>query len=189
MELFAIRKLASYHFKITGEFLRILIFVLILFCQGLFVTHAAETDRRDYSYFSVDLPPGWDGEEKKGFVSDNPAEYLLALGKTDEEKNEVAAQITIYVLPNKDGLPAKEAAMRLAEAQGGSTEPEQSGGLWTFKGEPRTNLLRGQATTMVNTDQDVMLIIIVQDPENLGATEILSTLRATDSKIQKLLGR
>ncbi len=163
----------------------IAICVLALFAT----TGDAAEMAREFSRFSVELPAGWDGEEKTGFVSDNPDEYLLTLGKTDAGGDEILAQISVYILPNVNAVSAADAARRLAEAQGGSDEPRREGVLWTFTGEPRTKIIKGRAVTYANATPEKMLIIIAQDPKNLGAAEILASLRGLDQESAALLGR
>ena len=135
------------------------------------------------------MPPGWDGEEQKAFVSDNPEEYLLVLGKKDNDGEKFLAQISIYLLPNRPGVSAEEAALSLAQAQVEVTKPQKEGHLWTFTGEPRSNVVKGRAKTLVNTDKDMMLIIIAQDPDGLGAKSILESVRGITGKARDLLGR
>lgn len=142
-----------------------------------------------FSEFSAELPEEWDGDEQTGFVSDNPAEYSLTLGRKDESGDNFAAQITIYLLPNKPGVSAREAAMRLTESQGDATEPKQQGNFWVFTGEPRSRTVKGQATTMVNATPDDLLIIIAQDTRNMGAADIIESLRGLTPRARAILGR
>lgn len=143
----------------------------------------------NFSQFTMDLPPKWDGAEQIGFISDNPEEYALTLGRKDEEGDRFEAQVTIYLLPNKPKASAEKAAQTLAEAQGDATEPIQEDNFWVFEGEPRTNTIKGRGITMVNADAEDLLIIIAQDPLNLGAKGIISSLKATTPRAKKLLGR
>lgn len=150
----------------------------------------ADTEGRaakNYSHFSLILPPDWDGEEQQGFVSDDPAEYILTLGKKDDAGDNFLAQLSIYILPNRPGASPRQAAQTLAEAQGDASEPVLIDGLWTFTGIPRSNVIKGQATTYVNTNRERMLIIIAQDPQNLGTREILASLRPLSPEARELL--
>lgn len=153
-------------------------------------TQAVPPERQaQFSQFSLSLPPNWDGDEQVGFISDNPAEYLLTLGHKDEAGDNFIAQVSIYLLPNTQGVDAQKAAQTLAEAQGESSEPTQAGKLWRFTGEPRARTVKGRATTWVNTDPKLMLIIIAQDPQNLGADEIVKSLKGNSPEVIRLLGR
>ncbi len=150
---------------------------------------AEDGQQKEYTHFCVFLPAGWDGEEQTGFISDNAEEYLLVLGKKDEEGDKFLAQISIYLLPNKPGASPEQAAQKLAEAQGDASVPVKEGEMWTFTGEPRTNVIKGQAKTLVNTDDNKMLIIIAQDPENMGSEAILHSLSAKSAEAKALLGK
>lgn len=152
-------------------------------------TAESAAEAREFGKFSVTLPEKWDGEEQEGFVSGNPEEYQLTIGRMNDAKDEFLAQVSVYILPNKTGTDSKEAVLRLAEAQGGASKPEKKGNFWIFTGEPRTNVLSGIATTMVNANPKKMLIIIVQDPKNLGGTQIVESLRGITSEAKELLGR
>lgn len=164
------------------------IFLLFLFSPP--VAYAQEANSfRDFTHFTVLLPPGWEGEEQKGFISDDPGEYLLVLGRKDEEGEKFLAQISIYLLPNKPGATPEKAAQTLAEAQGDASVPVKEGNMWSFTGEPRTNVIKGAAKTLVNTDKDRMLIIIAQDPENLGSEAILHSLTGKSGEAKSLLGK
>ena len=170
---------------------KIFLFLGVLSLLFSSATKDARSDdsEREFSLFSVSLPAGWDGEEKTGFVSENPDEYLLTLGKKDSAGDEILAQISVYVLPNSSSLSPEEAAKRLAEAQGDSDAPKMAGKLWTFSGEPRSRIIKGRAVTYANATPEKMLIIIIQDPKNLGADKIFDSLRGTDKETANLLGR
>lgn len=161
---------------------------LFLFCMPGF-SKAVAQDLREFTHFSLLLPEGWDGEEQTGFISDLPEEYLLTLGKKDAEGEKYLAQISIYLLPNKPGASPQEAAQKLAEAQGDPDEPRKEGLMWSFSGEPRTNVVKGRAKTYVNTDNERMLIIIAQDPQGQGAESIVESLKARNPEAKALLGR
>lgn len=168
------------------SFLRVLTLAAFLL-PSLAVAAVEQNRQQEFAHFSLDLPPGWDGDEQKGFISDDPAEYLLTLGHKDDEGDNFIAQVSIYLLPNKQGVNAKTAAQTLAEAQGDATEPEQDGPFWRFMGEPRTRTIKGRATTYVNANAELMLIIIAQDPQNLGAGKIVSSLKGITPEAIKLL--
>lgn len=165
--------------------MRIILSMLLLVAFALPVC-AAETE---FGQFAVSLPPGWDGEEQRGFVSDDNMEYVLTLGRKDEAGDNFLAQVTIFLLPNKPGADAHGAARTLAESQGNASEPEQMGNFWQFTGEPRSRTVKGMGTTMVNADPDYLLIIIAQDSQNLGADEIITSLRGLTPEARRLLGR
>lgn len=149
----------------------------------------AATSGDGFARFSVELPAGWGGDEQTGFVSDDPDEYQLTFTRPDEAGDEILGQVSIYMLPNKPGTNARETAARLAEAQGGSSEPKEENGMWVFRGEPRTRAMRGEAITMVNANPQRLLIIIAQDPKNLGSRQIIDSLRAKTPEARELLGR
>lgn len=165
--------------------------IFLIICASLFLATGApladESGRREFSQFSVILPAGWDGDEQSGFISDNPEEYLLTLGRTRDDN--FVAQVSIFLLPNKPGASAEKAARQLAEAQGDASEPAKKDNFWIFTGEPRTKAMKGIATTMVNATPEHLLIIIAQDPENLGSQELLQSLRGQTPLATSLLGR
>lgn len=164
------------------------IWLLVLFLS-LPAAAAGETRHMEFGQFAVELPPGWEGDEQTGFISDNPEEYMLILGRKDAEGDKFIAQISIYLLPNKPGATPEQAARTLADAQGEPTEPVLRGNLWQFEGEPRSNVIKARAVTMVNANKERMLIIIVQDPEKLGAEKIVENMKAVTPKAKELLGR
>lgn len=160
--------------------------ILCLLCLLAFPIHAEETQ---FGQFAVTLPPGWDGEEQVGFVSNNDAEYALTLGRKDDSGDTFLAQVSIFLLPNRPGVDAKSAASTLADAQGDASEPLQVGNFWEFTGEPRSRIIKGMSKTRVNADKDFLLIIIAQDPQNLGADDIVASLRGLTPQASQLLGR
>lgn len=167
----------------------LLLLFLQIFIIDLSYTCAEAGEERTFRQFSLILPDGWDGEEQTGFISDNPEEYLLVLGKKDAEAERFLAQISIYLLPNRPGVDAKSAAKTLAQSQGDTSPPVLEGNMWTFTGEPRTNVIKGMAKTMVNTNKEKMLIIIAQDPDELGAAEIITSIKGIGQDAKTLLGR
>lgn len=150
---------------------------------------AASPAERSFSRFAARLPPGWDGEERSGFSSGAPEEYMLVLGVQDEAAERFRAQVSVFVLPNLKGSDAAGFARQMAELQGDATEPRAEGRFWTFEGEPRTQALRGRATTRVAATPERLLILIVQDPENLGGEAVAASLRGRDAEMRELLGR
>lgn len=169
--------------------MRIILTSFLLLPCLLLPGHAsfAETIRQEFSHFSAILPEGWSGDEQTGFIGDDSSEYLLTFGKTRNDK--FVAQVSIFLLPNNPKTNSEDAAKKLAEAQGDASEPRQQDGFWIFTGEPRTNTMRGKATTMVTATPEHILIIIAQDPENLGSSEILQSLRGATPLATSLLGR
>ena len=169
--------------------------ILFLFLFSLPGFAAAQEDatataaERDFSRFAATLPPGWDGEERTGFSSGAPEEYMLVLGVQDEAAERFLAQVSVFVLPNRKGSSARDFARGMAGLQGDATEPREEGRFWTFEGEPRTQALHGRATTSVAATPERLLIIITQDPENLGGKEIAASLRGLDDETRALLGR
>lgn len=149
----------------------------------------AESSRKIFKNFSVELPEGWDGDEQSGFISDDSGEYLLVLGKKDEEGDNFIAQVSVYLLPNKPGADSETAAKKLAEAQGDASEPVKKDNFMVFTGEPRTRAMKGKATTMVNATPERLLIIIAQDPQNKGSRQIIESLKGETEQAKAMLGR
>lgn len=141
-----------------------------------------------FSEFAVNLPEGWSGDERKDFLGKKSGEYMLVLGKLDESQEKFLAQISLYLLPNINDENARDFAAKMAEAQGAPSEIGKQGNFWVFTGEPRTQTVSGTATTMVAADKDKMLIIIYQDPENLGAERVIKSLKGMTEETAKLLG-
>lgn len=163
--------------------LRILLLVFLLF--GSVQPVCAEPTT--FQEFSVDLPKGWDGEEKMGFSSGDRNEYMLILGKKDQEGERYLATIAIYLLPNKPGKDAHESAKLLAASQADASEPVQEGAFWVFTGDPRDNILKGIAQTKVAADKDNLLIIISKDHTENEAPKILQSLKPATSRTKTLL--
>lgn len=143
---------------------------------------------RQFSRFEIFLPPGWDGDEQSGFISDNREEYMINVAKKDQEGDRYLAQVSIYILPNTGANSSEQAAKVLAEAQADSTEPVQEGIFWTFSGEPRTNIVHGRARTLVRALPEKMLIIIAQDAEGHDSAAIISSLKGLTPDARELLG-
>ncbi len=148
-------------------------------------TNASE---KVFSEFAVELPEGWSGDERKDFLGKKSGEYMLVLGKLDESQEKFLSQVSIYLLPNINNENARDFAGKMAEAQGGASEIGQQGNFWVFTGEPRTQSVSGRATTMVTANKDKMLIIIYQDPENLGAENVIKSLKGVTEESARLLG-
>lgn len=143
--------------------------------------------QRDFSEFSLDLPEGWDGDERSGFTSGDRNEYMLVLGKKDPEGDHYLAHISLFFLPNKPGKTALESAKTLAQSQAEATEPTQEGVFWVFTGDPRDNVLKGRGKTRVAANEESLLIIIVKDPGQTGADSILDSLTPRSERAKKLL--
>lgn len=167
--------------------MKIIVNILLLICMTM--PSVCNAGQKIFSQFSVDLPEGWDGDEQTGFISDNPDEYLLTLGKKDDKGDNFIAQVTIYLLPNKPGVDTATAAARLAEAQGEPTEPVAEGDFMIFKGEPRTRAMKGQAITRVRATPEKLLIIVAQDPLNEGSNQIIASLKGETAIAKEMLGK
>lgn len=157
--------------------------------QDRVAADAPTSGERSFSRFAASLPSGWDGEERTGFSSGDREEYMLILGVQDAAGERFLAQVSIFVLPNTRGSNAEDFARQMAELQGDATPPRKEGHFWTFLGEPRTQALRGRATTMVTATPERLLIIIVQDPEELGGAAVAASLRGLTPETRALLGR
>lgn len=143
---------------------------------------------RSFSRFELLLPPGWDGDEQSGFISDNRDEYMINVARKALDEDRYLAQVSIYILPNTSGNNSEQAASVLAEAQADSTSPVQEGIFWVFEGEPRSNIVHGRAKTLVRALPDKMLIIIAQDDKGQDAATIISSLKALTPDARELLG-
>lgn len=164
-------------------------FMPLLLCVFCLLAAQAGAAEKEFAQFAASLPDGWDGDEQVGFISDNPEEYMLILGKKDAAGDKFLSQISIYLLPNRPGADARRAADILSEAQGEPSAPVEEGNFWVFEGEPRGNAVKGRGTTRVNTDPETMLVIISQDPESTGAEDVIRSLRGLTPKARALLGR
>ncbi|MCR4666012.1 MAG: protoporphyrinogen oxidase [Desulfovibrio sp.] len=163
---------------------RLLIFFPLLFLLWATVCVAGE---RNFLEFSVTLPDGWDGSERSAFISNDKREYMLVLGLKNEKEDAYRALISIYLLPNKPGKNAHDSAIALAEQQANASEPREEGPFWVFTGNPRDNILKGMAQTFVAANASDLFIIIVKDPEKIGATDIIRTLRPRTERSTALL--
>ncbi|MBQ7456863.1 MAG: protoporphyrinogen oxidase [Desulfovibrio sp.] len=149
----------------------------------------ADTDAptvRDFQEFSLTLPPKWDGNEQVGFRSKDSKEYMLTLGIKDAAEESYRALISLYLLPNTLNKDSPAIAKALAKNQADATEPALTGRFWSFTGDPRDRFVKGRGTTSVLADKDTVLIIIVKDPENLGAASILDSLEPKSTRTKAL---
>lgn len=147
---------------------------------------SAPAAEKTFSQFAVDLPDGWTSDERPGFQSGHPDEYMLLLGKRGEEA--VEAHISIFILPNKDGMDARTFASRMREMQDAPTELQQEGTMWTFRGTPRSRALAMETLTRVSADDARILIIMEQDPAGLGTARVVDSLRGLTPASKALLG-
>lgn len=161
---------------------------LCLFCL-LFSAAPATAEQREFTLFSVDMPAGWDGEERRGFKSESPEEYMLVLGLLDEKQENHVALVSIFVLPNEHADSSSSLAAKLAEFQADPSTPRQEGPFWSFSGTPRSQTFKAPAVTRVSTTPEKVLIAIVQDPEQRGAENIFSSLRGLTPQARLLLGQ
>lgn len=144
---------------------------------------------RDFTRFNANLPAGWDGEERTGFRSGNDEECMLILGLKDQAEDNYRALVSVFVLPNEKEATSENLAQDLAQFQADATEPRQDGHFWSFSGEPRTQGFKSSALTRVHATKDMVLIAIIQDPENLGALEIFDSLKGLTPQTRELLGK
>ncbi|MGE9985912.1 protoporphyrinogen oxidase [Desulfovibrio sp. SGI.169] len=164
---------------------RRLCLLLLLLCCAI----PAQAAQRSFTQFSADLPDGWDGQERTAFSTGSQDEYMLVLGKQDQERERFLAQISIYLLPNTPKSTAEGFARSMTELQGDATEPRREGHFWTFSGVPRNQTVKGQAVTRVAATPEWLLIIIAQDPEQMGADKIVDSLRGVTPEARAILGR
>lgn len=144
---------------------------------------------RDFTQFSATLPQGWDGEERTGFRSGKDEECMLIVGVKDEAEENYKALVSIFVLPNEKGATSENLAKDLTQFQADATEPQQDGHFWSFSGEPRTPGFKSSALTKVRTTKDMVLIAIIQDPENLGGMAVFDSMKGLTPHTRELLGR
>lgn len=164
--------------------------LLLLLCCLAAGQNQARAEIRAFSRFSVDLPEGWDGEERIGIIrSESTEEYMLTLGLQDREQKKFLAQVSIFLLPNQDGSTGEAFAQKLAELQANTSIPRREGSFWVFTGEPRSQTLKAPAITRVNVTPTRVLIIIAQDPGGMGAESVFSSLRGLTPEARELLGR
>ena len=173
-------------------------FLLLLICALTVgnVAHAAQTapdangaEARDFTRFSAVLPAGWDGEERTGFHSGKDEECMLILGVKDEAGENYRGLVSIFVLPNDRQTTSENLARELTRFQVDATEPAQEGHFWSFTGEPRSQAFKAPALTKVHATADMVLIAIIQDPENQGALAIFDSLKGLTPQTRELLGQ
>ena len=153
------------------------------------MANAAAGGARAFSRVELILPEDWDGDEQSGFISDNRDEYCLTVTRKKEDGKSHEAQVSVYILPNVTGQDSEAAAKKLAEAQANSTAPVKEGKFYVFNGEPRANIVRGPAKTLVRAMPEKMLIIIAQDPDLAEAQAIIDSLRGITPDAKALLER
>ena len=129
---------------------------------------------RVFERFSAVLPRGWTGEDPSGFSTGRKEEYMLSLGKKGEKT--IEAQLTVFILPNEKKQSARDIAGQLAQFQDHTSAVAEKDGFWSFAGEPRSKISRGEALTRVRANADLMLVIVSQDPRKLGAEKIFQSL-------------
>lgn len=149
----------------------------------------AQAEQRSFSLFSADLPEGWEGGEQLGFKSGNPDEYRLILGHSAASGEGYDALVCIFILPNEQADDSPTLAGKLSQFQANASIPRPWGNFWSFNGEPRSQLFKAPAVTRVRTIPQKVFIAIIQDPEQLGAEKIFSSLKGLTPDTQKLLGQ
>lgn len=164
---------------------------LLLFSSLLLLCCAVEAQAEDraFSKFSADLPEGWTGEEQTAFSVGRDDEYMLVLGKRDAAGEKFVAQVSIFLLPNLPKESAENFAKKMAELQSDASAPHKEGNFWRFAGEPRNQSFKAPAENYVTATPERILIIIAQDPHNLGADKIIASLKGLEPDARDLLGR
>ena len=107
----------------------------------------------------------------------------------DRQQERFLAQISIYLLPNTPKATAEDFARKMTGLQGDASEPRQEGHFWMFSGVPRNQTVKGQAVTRVAATTEWILIIIAQDPNQIGADKIVDSLRGVTPEARAILGR
>ena len=178
-----------------------LLCLALLLCLAVPAAAADKTDNRpetqtqktpstpgaNFERFSVLLPQGWTGEDQSGFHSGDNREYMLMLGKKGDASFE--ASLTIFILPNLKGEDAKSLAEQSARMQNNASAVTEKDGFWSFTGEPRSKISGSEALTRVRATPDLMLIIVSQDPKNLGAEKVFQSLVPRSPDARKLFPR
>ncbi len=178
--------------RISVFFPLLLACVLVLGSGVLAANAASEASSaatRDFARFSAKLPEGWDGEERTGFRSGNDEECMLILGLKDPSGDNYRALVSVFVLPNEKNATSQSIAEDLRQFQAEATEPQQDGHFWSFSGEPRSQAFKSSALTRVHATSDMVLIAIIQDPENQGALAVFDSLKGLTPQTRDLLGR
>lgn len=166
--------------------------VRLLFFSSLLLlccTAEALAENRAFSKFSADLPDGWTGEEQTAFSVGRDDEYMLVLGKRDEAGEKFLAQISVFLLPNLPKDSAESFAAKMAELQSDASALSKEGNFWHFTGEPRSQSFKARASNYITATPERILIIIAQDPQNLGADKIVASLKGLEPDARELLGR
>ncbi|MBQ7608221.1 MAG: protoporphyrinogen oxidase [Desulfovibrionaceae bacterium] len=161
--------------------------IALVFLVSVLATPNAFAKEQIFQEFSCDLPEGWDGTERVGFLTRDREEYMLTLGLKDEAEENYLAFISLYLLPNKPGKNSEDSAKALAKEQADASEPVQKGPYWVFTGNPRDKTLPGLATTYVTSNKDSLLIIIAKDPSMRGADKIIQSVRPQSTRAKALL--
>ena len=78
---------------------------------------------------------------------------------------------------------------QLAQMQDHPGPVTEKDGFQCFTGEPRSKISSGEALTRVRATPDLMLIIVSQDPRNLGAEKVFQSLVPLTPDAKKLLER
>ena len=112
---------------------------------------------------------------------------MLMIGKKGDTSFEAA--LTIFILPNLKGEDAKSLAGQSAQMQNNASAVTEKDGFWSFTGEPRSKISGGEALTRVRATPDLMLIIVSQDPKNLGAEKVFQSLVPITADAKKLFQR
>ncbi len=171
----------------------LLLACLLILGSGVLAANAASeassAATRDFARFSAKLPAGWDGEERTGFRSGNDDECMLVLGLKDQSGDNYRALVSVFVLPNEKNATSQIIAEDLRQFQAEDTEPRQDGHFWSFSGEPRSQAFKSSALTKVHATADMVLIAIIQDPENQGALAVFDSLKGLTRQTRELLGR
>lgn len=164
---------------------------LLLFSSLLLLCCTAEAlaENRAFSKFSADLPEGWTGEEQTAFSVGRDDEYMLVLAKRDQSDEKFLAQVSVFLLPNLPKDSAENFAKKMAELQSDPSAPRKEGNFWRFAGEPRNQSFKARAENYVTATPERILIIIAQDPQNLGAEAIIASLKGLEPDARELLGR
>lgn len=140
-----------------------------------------------FERFSAVLPQGWTGEDQSGFHTGDNREYMLMIGKKGDTAFE--AGLTLFILPNLKGEDAKNLAEQSARMQNNAGPVTEKDGFWSFTGEPRSKISGGEALTRVRATPELMLIIVSQDPKNLGAEKVFQSLVPISADAKKLFPR
>lgn len=166
----------------------LLLGIMVIVCTFA-VTSQCFAEERRFSEIVLDQPVGWDGDERAGFITGNRNEYLVTLGKKDTSEESYLAQVSIYIIPNTQGLSAEESAIALATQQDDSTAPVREGLFWKFSGYPRSNIIKGMTVTRVAATREWWCIIMAQGTNEHEADEIIASLSGLSERAKILLGK